>query len=217
MRMPSLLRAPAGKPRRGELRLINPRYRRNPLSCAGRHALAPSLALPTIAAATPPDYQVRLHDENLSWRDAPMRPVPEVVGITVHTAFAPRAYALAQRFRRLGAQVVLGGLHVSALPEEARRHADVVVLGDGVAVWEQVLARHPTAAQLARTVLYKKQDWIWRALVPLGLTRAAWRPLLALHRSLRRGRPRLGCGTLGSKMTPARGRHDEPRDQALAA
>jgi radical SAM superfamily enzyme YgiQ (UPF0313 family) len=123
----------------GDVLLINPRYRRNRCSSAGRHALTPSLALPAIASATPPHYRVRLHDENLNRGDPPQRPVPEVVGITVHTAFAPRAYELAARYRGLGSKVVLGGLHVAALPEEARAHGDVVVVGDGISVWPRVL------------------------------------------------------------------------------
>jgi len=131
---------PQGRPRAGDVLLINPRYPKNPYSSAGRHALTPSLALPLIAAATPPEYTVRLHDENLGRGGAPRWPAPEVVGITVHTAFAPRAYALAQRYRRAGSRVVLGGLHVSALPDEARPHADAVVVGDGVHVWPRVLA-----------------------------------------------------------------------------
>lgn len=118
-------------PRPPRLLLINPRYRRNPCSSAGRHALTPSLALPTIAAATPAHWQVQLHDENLCFGEPPASPVPDVVGITVHTAFAPRAYQLAERYRAAGARVVLGGLHVTALPEEAARHADVVVAGEG--------------------------------------------------------------------------------------
>jgi radical SAM superfamily enzyme YgiQ (UPF0313 family) len=128
------------KPRVGEILLINPRYAKNPCSSAGRHALTPSLALPLLAAATPPEYRVRLFDENLAWGDAPLHPLPEVVGITVHTAFARRAYALADRYRRHGVRVVLGGLHVTALPDEARFHADAVVVGDGVPVWVEVLA-----------------------------------------------------------------------------
>ena len=137
--MPLLRRTPRVEPRQGDLLLINPRYRRNPCSSAGRHALTPSLALPTIAAATPRGYRPRFFDENLGRGEAPRHPVPEVVGITVHTAFARRAYELARVFRALGSRVVLGGLHVTALPEEARHHADVVVVGDGVSVWADVL------------------------------------------------------------------------------
>lgn len=111
-----LLPSLPARPRVGDVLLINPRYRRNPCSSAGRHALTPALALPLLAAATPAGYHVRFFDENLALWDAPLHPLPEVVGITVHTAFAARAYALADRYRRAGARVVLGGLHVTALP-----------------------------------------------------------------------------------------------------
>lgn len=169
-------RLPHGRPNTGDLLLVNPRYPRNPYSSAGRHALTPSLALPMIAAATPPDYRVRLHDENLGRGDAPRWPAPEVVGISVHTAFAPRAYALADRYRQAGSRVVLGGLHVSALPEEARPHADAVVLGDGVAVWPRVLAGLRSGSLRDGAVVrgsfvtphVREQPWARRDVLPAG-------------------------------------------------
>jgi radical SAM superfamily enzyme YgiQ (UPF0313 family) len=164
------------RPRIGDILLINPRYERNPCSSAGRHALAPSLALPLIAAATPAGYTVRFFDENLSLRDAPLHPLPEVVGITVHTAFARRAYALADRYRRAGARVVLGGLHVTALPAEARPHADVVVVGDGVPVWPEVLAGLRNGSLRGGRVVhgsfvspgYAEAPWPRRDILPRG-------------------------------------------------
>ena len=181
-------RAKRAKPRQGDMLLINPRYRRNPCSSAGRHALTPSLALPTMAAATPAAYDVRFFDENLGRGDAPTHPVPEVVGITVHTAFARRAYELARTFRALGSRVVLGGLHVSALPDEARRHADVVVVGDGVSVWAEVLhglrsgRLVPDPGQQGHVIRgslvsprYAQAPWPRRDILPAGafLTRGA--------------------------------------------
>ncbi|MBI4699788.1 MAG: histidine kinase [Deltaproteobacteria bacterium] len=172
-----------GQAERGYVLLINPRYRRNPCSSAMRHALTPALALPTIAAATPQSYRVRLHDENLAWGEPPLVPIPEVVGITVHTAFAPRAYELARRYRALGSRVVLGGLHATALPEEARCHADVVVAGEGASVWPQVLAglragRLGPAAVVQgsfRSPPYESCPWPRRDLLPRGafVTRAS--------------------------------------------
>ncbi|MBI5481765.1 MAG: cobalamin B12-binding domain-containing protein [Deltaproteobacteria bacterium] len=169
-------------PRRGEVLLVNPRYARNPCSSVMRHALAPALGLPLIAAATPAQWRVRFHDENLGG-DAPSSPVPEVVGITVHTAFVARAYALADRYRAAGARVVLGGLHVTALPEEARRHADVVVVGDGVGPWPQILEGLRRSAFTPGTVVegsfvhphYADAPWPRRDILPPGafLTRAA--------------------------------------------
>jgi radical SAM superfamily enzyme YgiQ (UPF0313 family) len=171
------------QPRTGEILLVNPRYRRNPCSSAGRHALTPSLALPLLAAATPPGYRVRFFDENLELRAAPLHPLPEVVGITVHTAFAVRAYELADRYRQAGARVVLGGLHASALPEEARRHADAVVTGDGVPVWPEVLAGLRNGVLRGGAIVrgdfvspsYACSPWPRRDILPRGayLTRAA--------------------------------------------
>jgi radical SAM superfamily enzyme YgiQ (UPF0313 family) len=93
-----------------------------------------------VAAATPPDWRVRIWDENLLQGPPPSDPLPEVVGITVHLTFAARAYALARWYRTRGAKVVLGGLHVQACPEEAAPHADALALGEGAAVWPAILA-----------------------------------------------------------------------------
>jgi radical SAM superfamily enzyme YgiQ (UPF0313 family) len=119
--------------------LINPFYPKDPWGSFGKHVLTPSLALTSIAAATPPSFEVELWDENLLQGPPPGDPLPEIVGITVHLTFARRAYELADWFRRRRVAVVLGGLHVTACPDEAALHADAVVIGDGVSVWSQVL------------------------------------------------------------------------------
>ncbi len=123
----------------GRVLLINPFYPKDPWGSFGKHVLTPSLALTSIAAATPASFEVELWDENLLQGPPPVDPLPEVVGITVHLTFARRAFELADWFRRRGARVVLGGLHVTACPDEAALHADAVVIGDGVSVWPQVL------------------------------------------------------------------------------
>ena len=120
--------------------LVNPFYPKEPRASFGKHVLTPTLALTSIAAATPPGWRVRYWDENLLQGAPPIEPVPQVVGITVHLTFATRAYALAEAYRRLGAQVVLGGLHVMSCPDEAAAHADAIALGDGVALWPRILA-----------------------------------------------------------------------------
>jgi len=87
-------------------------------------------------------HQVRSVEEEVE-------PVPfdedwDLVGITAMTATAHRAYDLAQRFRKAGAKVVLGGIHPSVLPNEAAEHADAVVVGEAEGVWEKIVedARH---------------------------------------------------------------------------
>jgi hypothetical protein len=79
------------QPRRVQPRLallVNPFYRKDPRASFGKHVLTPSLALTSIAAATPAEWVVRLWDENLLQGPPPVEPVPEVVGITVHLTLA---------------------------------------------------------------------------------------------------------------------------------
>ena len=119
--------------------LINPFYRKDPRASFGKHALTPTLALTSIAATTPDDWQVRIWDENLLQGPPPQDPFPEVVGISVHLTFARRAYELAKWYRCRGAKVVMGGLHATSCPEEVSRHADAIAVGDGVVLWPRIL------------------------------------------------------------------------------
>jgi radical SAM superfamily enzyme YgiQ (UPF0313 family) len=119
---------------------VNPFYAKDPNASFGKHVLTPTLALTSIAGATPEAWTVRYWDENLLEGPTPLDPIPEVVGITVHLTFAERAYALARAFRQAGSKVVLGGLHVLSCPEEAAPHADALAIGDGVALWPKILA-----------------------------------------------------------------------------
>ena len=128
-----------GKPRPGYALLINPFYVKEAHASFGKHVLTPSLALTSIAGATPPEWELSYWDENLLQGPPPWQPFPQVVGITVHLTFARRAYALADWYRSRGARVILGGLHIQACPEEAAAHADALVIGDGVQTWPQVL------------------------------------------------------------------------------
>ena len=104
--------------------LINPFYPKDPHASFGKHVLTPTLALTSVAAATPADWSVRYWDENLLQGPPPVDPVPQVVGITVHLTFAERAFELARFYRERGSLVVLGGLHVRSCPEECAPHAD---------------------------------------------------------------------------------------------
>ena len=119
--------------------LINPFYAKDPRASFGKHVLTPSLALTSIAGATPANWQIEYWDENLLQGSPPNEPVPHVVGITVHLTFARRAYELAAWYRSLGSIVILGGLHILSCPEEAQPHADAVALGDGVQLWPNIL------------------------------------------------------------------------------
>jgi radical SAM superfamily enzyme YgiQ (UPF0313 family) len=97
----------------------------------------PAISLAIIATLTPDRFNIRLIDEA-------HEPIPYeqpcqlalIVGLTHHM---PNAYHIADRLRAEGAKVILGGFHVTALPEEALEHADSVILGEAEAIWEEVL------------------------------------------------------------------------------
>src|SRR5947209_20449389 len=129
----------AGPLRRRYALLINPFYPKDPHASFGKHVLTPTLALTSVAGATPPGWEVRYWDENLLQGPPPWRPFPQVVGITVHLTFARRAFALADWYRSRGAAVVLGGLHVLSCPDECAPHADALAVGEGVQLWPQIL------------------------------------------------------------------------------
>ena len=100
--------------------------------------LFPPLSLMTIAALTPEQHNVTITDESMEAVDFDQE--PDLVGITAMTAAAPRAYQIADRFRQQGVPVVMGGMHASALPEEALQHVDSVVVGEAEELWPQLLA-----------------------------------------------------------------------------
>src|SRR6204780_3688152 len=119
--------------------LINPFYPKDANASFGKHVLTPTLALSSFAATTPAHWRVEYFDENLLHGRPPFRPMPQVVGITVHLTFARRAYELADWYRARGAKVIFGGLHVLSCPDECAPHADALAVGDGVQLWPRIL------------------------------------------------------------------------------
>jgi radical SAM superfamily enzyme YgiQ (UPF0313 family) len=97
----------------------------------------PRLSLPVLASLTPPEIQVEIVDEY--FEDVPFDDSANLVGIGFMTPQAPRAYQIGDEFRKRGKKVVMGGIHASALPEEALVHADAVVVGEAEDIWPQVL------------------------------------------------------------------------------
>lgn len=104
----------------------------------GGKVLAPPLVLPLLAGLTPRDIDVRLIDENVEGVDTNAK--TDWVAISCMTASAPRAYEIADAFRKRGIPVVMGGIHPTVLPDEAALHADAVVIGEAELVWKQVLS-----------------------------------------------------------------------------
>jgi radical SAM superfamily enzyme YgiQ (UPF0313 family) len=94
-----------------------------------KYSLFPPLGLATLAAYLSPDDEAVVEDEHVGPLCLDDR--PDLVAIQVYITNARRAYALAAHYRARGAYVVLGGLHVTALPDEAAAHADSIFLGPG--------------------------------------------------------------------------------------
>ena len=95
------------------------------------------LSLLTVAALTPEEHVLKLIDEQVD--DIPENENFDLVGITMMTATAPRAYELCQYFRERSVPVVVGGFHPTFNIEEANQYADAVVVGPAAGAWPQVL------------------------------------------------------------------------------
>ena len=100
------------------------------------NARIPNLALPMLAGLSPTDVEISFTDDLLTPIDL-KKDLKEVdlVGITVLSKTALRAYAIATAYREKGIPVVLGGIHPTALPDEAKEHADSVVVGEAEETW----------------------------------------------------------------------------------
>jgi radical SAM superfamily enzyme YgiQ (UPF0313 family) len=105
------------------------------------------LTLTTLAALVPKELNADIHlfDEGIA--DVPLDLNVDLVGLTVITGTAKRAYALADHFRERGTKVVLGGPHVTLIPEDAQPHADAVVVGYAEDSWPR-LVRDAAAGNL---------------------------------------------------------------------
>ncbi len=97
----------------------------------------PPLSLMTIAGLTPDGWDIVIRDEHVE--SSEVEGEVDLVGIQTYISSADRAYELAERWRRRGAKVVLGGLHPTSLPQEAAEHADAVCLGPAEPVWGRIL------------------------------------------------------------------------------
>ena len=123
-----------------KIRLIDPAPKDNLLMQTNKDIKSywfARLSLTTIAALTPPEIEVAITDENVEEID--FNEDVDLVGLTAMTMHAVRAYEIADRFRARNIPVVMGGLHASSLPEEAKQHVDAVVIGEAEGVWKGLL------------------------------------------------------------------------------
>jgi radical SAM superfamily enzyme YgiQ (UPF0313 family) len=103
-----------------------------------KYSLFPPLGLATLAAYCSPDDEIDLRDEHVE--ELNTNDNPDIVVIQVYITNAFRSYALADHYRKKGAYVCLGGLHVSSLPDEALQHANSIFIGPGEDIFPQFLA-----------------------------------------------------------------------------
>lgn len=120
-----------------KITLIKPNIGRREHSLYVDEGRMEPLMLGVLAGLTPPDVEVVLHDDR-------MEPIPydeptDLVAITVETYTARRAYEICAEYRNRGVPVILGGMHVTLLPEEAGLHSDSIFVGDAETAWMQVV------------------------------------------------------------------------------
>lgn len=94
-----------------------------------KYSLFPPLGLATLAAFFDSDDELEIIDQHVETLD--IDDEPDLVIIQVYITNAYRAYRIADHYRRKGVFVILGGLHVTSLPQEASTHADAIFLGPG--------------------------------------------------------------------------------------
>jgi radical SAM superfamily enzyme YgiQ (UPF0313 family) len=127
------------------LRVINPVLAEIGLTLPGfvdrgkAIASLPSLSLLTLAAMTPERHEVE-YIEIADIADLDELPECDVAAFSTYTAQVKDAYALAARYRHMGVPTVIGGLHVTCLPQEALLYCDAVVVGEGEVSWPRVIA-----------------------------------------------------------------------------
>ena len=120
-----------------KIKLISPKMTLRPMDSEFKRLMSPSLSLLIVAGLTPPEHEVTIADENL--QPLNLDDHPDLVGINVNVDTSTGAYRIAKHYRSRGIPVVLGGIHVSANPEEGLRHADAVCIGAAEGVWERMI------------------------------------------------------------------------------
>lgn len=134
------------------LLLINPRFNESFWSfrwalreiLSGKRAVNPPLGLATLAALCPPDWEVRIVDENIE--PVPLQPDADIVGVCGMGAQHRRQAELLRHFRKQGYHTVAGGSYASLCPERYSDLADTVVSGEAEYIWK-AFCRDFTAGQ----------------------------------------------------------------------
>lgn len=115
----------------------------------------PILGLTLLASLFPRSYEVKIINEAIEEVDFNVD--VDLVGVTGLTCVIERAYAIGDRFREKGVKVILGGVHPSVLPEEAKEHADAVFLGEAEGMFDKFLKDYEAGALKP---FYQNQQWL---------------------------------------------------------
>ena len=98
-----------------------------------------NLTLSVLASITPPNITIQLIDEsNYIKKPNYQKLKTDLAALSVRTSCANRAYTISDLLRSRGIKTVLGGIHPTVLPDESKKHADAVVIGEAESVWHQV-------------------------------------------------------------------------------
>lgn len=120
-----------------KIKLIAPKMSLRPMDSEFKRRMSPPLSLLTLATILKKDHEVYIEDENI--QPLTLEDSPELVGITVNIDTAKRAYKIASIYRERGIPTILGGIHVSANPDEASQHADSICVGEAEEIIEKIV------------------------------------------------------------------------------
>jgi radical SAM superfamily enzyme YgiQ (UPF0313 family) len=127
MKKRMLILLPDGKIHKISVGSLRKSFRESPLTATALAALVPDEL----------DYDITIIDESV--QKVPLNTPFDLVAISIITGTAYQAYAYAKHFKQTGATIVLGGVHVTLMPDEAAQHADAIVFGFAEETWPQLL------------------------------------------------------------------------------
>lgn len=120
-----------------KIRLVKPAVHTREGSLLMQTFRIQDVALPLLAALTPEKHTIKIVDESFA-PDDPDEDI-DLVGLSVCTDLALRAYQIADHYRKRGAMVAMGGIHSTIVPDEVAEHCDAIVIGEGDRAWQELV------------------------------------------------------------------------------
>ncbi|MBC8060252.1 MAG: radical SAM protein [Clostridiaceae bacterium] len=120
-----------------KITLIKPNIGRREHSMYVDESRMEPLQLGVLAALTPRDIELVMYDDRME--QIPFDEPTDLVGITVETFTARRAYEISEEYRKRGVKVLMGGMHVKLIPEEVKEHCDSIMIGDAEDKWAEMI------------------------------------------------------------------------------